>query len=63
MILTTHSQEFLDACSDLAPTTTVAKVVDGATQLSVIEGAELARWLKEYRLGALARSGELEALA
>ena len=62
VILTTHSPQFLDAFGQEPPTTTVAQWVDGATQLSVVDGEELARWLAEYSLGALFRSGELEAM-
>ncbi len=63
VIFTTHSPQFLDAFRDDPPTTTVTELVDGETRLSVLDGDELARWLKEYSLGALFRSGQLEALA
>jgi predicted ATPase len=63
VILTTHSSQFLDACSRYAPTTTVAQWVNGEAKLSVLNGDELARWLSEYSLGALFRSGELEGRA
>lgn len=62
VIFTTHSPQFLDAFPE-PPTTTVAEWVDGATTLSVLDGEELARWLEHYSLGAMFRSGELEALA
>ncbi|HBL31105.1 MAG TPA: chromosome segregation protein SMC [Acidobacteria bacterium] len=62
VILTTHSPQFLDAFGQEPPTTTITQWVDGATQLSVVDGEELARWLAEYSLGALFRSGELEAM-
>jgi len=62
VILTTHSPQFLDAFRQEPPTTTVAHWVDGETRLSVVDGEELARWLEEYSLGALFRSGELEAM-
>lgn len=62
VILTTHSPQFLDAFRDEPPTTTVAHWVDGETRLSVVDGDELARWLQEYSLGSLFRSGELEAM-
>jgi hypothetical protein len=61
-VLTTHSAPLLDAFHDVPPTTTVARWEDGETKLSVIEGPELTRWLEAYSLGALYRSGELEAL-
>lgn len=62
VILTTHSPQFLDAFREEPPTTTVAHWVDGESRLSVVDGEELARWLEEYSLGALFRSGELEAM-
>jgi hypothetical protein len=42
------------------PTTTVAEWADGETRLKTISGESLDYWLKEYSLGALYRSGELE---
>lgn len=63
LILTTHSAQLLDAFTTTAPTTTVTKWEDGETRLSVIDGDELARWLRDYSLGALFRSGELEGMA
>jgi predicted ATPase len=63
VILTTHSPQFLDAFGTTVPTTTVLKWTEGETQLKTIGGEELAVWLKEYSLGALHKSGELEALA
>jgi predicted ATPase len=63
VIFTTHSPEFLDAFSQTRPVTTVAKWAEGQTSLTVLDGEELARWLKEYSLGRLARSGELEGMA
>ncbi len=62
VVLTTHSPQFLDAFTKDVPTTTVAQWADGETRLSVVDGDELGRWLKEYSLGALFRSGELEGL-
>ena len=63
VILTTHSPQFLDAFADSIPTVTVAKWSDGETTLEVVSGADLGYWLKEYTLGALFKSGELEAMA
>ncbi len=64
VILSTHSPQFLDAFTgETVPTTTVAEWVDGETKLSVLDGDELRRWLKEYTLGALFKSGELEGMA
>ena len=63
VILTTHSPQFLDSFADTVPTTTVAKWSDGETALEVLRGQNLDYWLKEYTLGALFKSGELEAMA
>lgn len=63
VILTSHSPQFLDAFGKTAPTTTVVKWNEGQTELKTISGDELKHWLQEYSLGALHRTGELEALA
>jgi predicted ATPase len=60
VILTTHSDQLLDAFGDIRPTTTVAKWSDGETTLTTLDDDKLAYWLKEYSLGALYRSRELE---
>ena len=62
VILTTHSPEFLDAFGDDVPTTTVVECQEGQTLLRVVSGDELAYWLKQYTLGELYRSKELEAM-
>lgn len=62
VVLTTHSAELLDAFGEEAPTTTVVEREDGQTQLRVISDDELAYWLKQYTLGELYRSKELEAM-
>ncbi|MBV5304668.1 MAG: AAA family ATPase [Chlorobium sp.] len=62
VILTTHSPNFLNAFAGTIPTTTVAKWENGETQLKTIRGDELNYWLKEYSLGSLFKSGELEAM-
>ena len=63
VIFTTHSDQFLDAFQDTRPTTTVAKWENGETTLTTLEDNELEYWLKDYTLGKLFRSGELENLA
>lgn len=63
VVLTTHSPQFLDAFGSSVPTTTVVQWTEGQTRLSKVDGQELQRWLKEYSLGALFRSGELEGMA
>jgi len=60
VILTTHSPQLLDAFSDIMPKTMVVKWTEGQTVLKDVEGEQLKRWLKEYSLGALFRSRELE---
>jgi predicted ATPase len=62
VILTTHSPQLLDAFGNTHPTTTVVKWHDGETHLHKLEGAKLDDWLKEYTLGTLFRSGELEEI-
>ncbi len=60
VILTTHSPQLLNAFGDAPPTTTVVKWHEGETHLHKLEGPKLDKWLKEYSLGALMDSGELE---
>jgi predicted ATPase len=60
IIFTTHSPQFLDAFHDTKPTTTVTKWCGGETILTKLKGENLDYWVKEYSLGALFKSGELE---
>jgi hypothetical protein len=62
VILTTHSPEFLDAFGEEVLTTTVAEWSNGETQLRTLTGDELTYWLKQYSLGELYRTRELEAI-
>ena len=62
VILTTHSPEFLDAFGDDPPTTTIVDWAGGETRLRVLNGKELDYWLKQYSLGELYRSNELESM-
>ena len=62
VILTTHSPQLLDAFTETQSRTTVTKWRDGATSLHLLEPEQLDYWLKEYTLGALFKSGELEAM-
>lgn len=62
IILTTHSPQFLDAFAGTRPTTTVAKWVNGETTLQTLRDEDLDYWLKEYSLGNLFKSGELEQM-
>lgn len=63
VILTTHSPAMLDAFKDTIPTTTVALWEGGQTVLRTLEGDTLEEWVKNYSLGKLFTSGELEQLA
>jgi predicted ATPase len=60
IILTTHSPQFLDAFQDTVPTTTVVEWAEGETRLKTISRETLEYWLREYSLGTLFRTGELE---
>jgi predicted ATPase len=62
VVFTTHSAQFLDAFTK-APTTTVATWEGGQTVLKNLDPEVLQKWLKEYSLGRLFTSGELENLA
>ncbi len=62
VILTTHSPQLLDAFHDTRPSTTVTRWCAGETVLRKLEGEALDYWLKEYSLGSLYRSGELEEI-
>ena len=62
VILATQSPELLDALSPYNPTVTVTRIVEGQTELQVVDKEELKRWLTEYTLGSLQRSGELEEM-
>ncbi len=63
IIFTTHSPQFLSAFGKTRPTTTVASWENGETVLQTLADEELDYWLKEYSLGALFESGQLEAMA
>lgn len=63
IIFSTHSPQFLDAFGRADVTTTVVEREEGETSLKTISVTELKDWLKEYSLGDLYLSGELEALA
>ena len=63
IILSTHSPEFLNSFKDTIPTTTVVQWDRGQTILKTIKGKALDSWLREYSLGSLFKSGELESMA
>jgi len=62
VILTTHSPQFLDAFRETIPTTTVAKWENGESILQTLCEEELKYWLKEYSMGSLFKSSELEQM-
>ncbi len=62
VIFTTHSPQLLNAFKDKRPSTTVTKWINGETVLQKLSGESLDYWLKEYSLGTLFESGELENL-
>jgi predicted ATPase len=62
VVLTTHSPQLLDAFTTTKPTTTVAKWHDGESTLHNLRGDDLSFWLREYSLGTLFKSGELERM-
>ena len=62
VILTTHSPQFLDSFGGTVPVTTVTECSHGATTLRTLDGDALKEWLKEYSLGSLFLSSELEEM-
>ena len=59
LIVTTHSDVLVDALTDRPESVVVCEKHDGQTEMRRLDKAELAKWLKEYRLGDLWTSGEL----
>jgi len=62
VILTTHSPELLGAFRDTQPTVTVCEWQDGQSKLWIPPKDKLDYWLKEYTLGDLYRTGQLEQM-
>jgi len=62
IIFTTHSPDFLDAFGDFMPVTSVVQWENGETVIRRLEEERLLYWLKEYSLGKLFTSGELEEM-
>jgi predicted ATPase len=60
IIFTTHSPEFLNVFKNAKLTPTVSAWENGETVLKILEEQNLKYWLKEYSLGSLFLSGELE---
>jgi predicted ATPase len=62
VVLSTHSSELLTCLGKFDPTVTVFSNSHGETELKNCDSKELAIWLKEYSLGNLFLSGELEGM-
>lgn len=62
IIFTTHSPQFLDAFRQTKPSTLVTEWREGQTILRKLAGETFEYWLKEYSLGSLFESGELEEM-
>jgi predicted ATPase len=60
IVFTTHSPAFLDAIGKHNPTITVVEVREGKTRLRNVSDNELGYWLKQFTLGEIYQSGELE---
>jgi len=63
IIITTHSEDFLDAISEYDPTVTIADMDDGKTRLNVLDGESLRYWMKESAFRCINRSSEAEGIA
>lgn len=59
LVVTTHSDVLVDALTDLPESVVVCEKHDGQTEMRRLDKADLAKWLKDYRLGDLWTSGEL----
>ena len=59
IILTTHSEVFVDSFSDDPESVLVAEKINTVTQLSRLEKAQLTPWLEQYRLGELWTRGDI----
>jgi predicted ATPase len=47
IIITTHSEDFLNTLSDNKPTVTIVKIKEGKTYLDALEGESLRYWMKD----------------
>lgn len=60
IIFTTHSPQFLNAFDGTKPQITIVKWHEGETEFLYLDEKSLVEWLREYSLGSLFLSGELE---
>ena len=59
IIVTTHSEVFVDSFSDAPEAILVAEKIDTETKLSRLNGKQLKPWLDKYRLGDLWTRGDI----
>ena len=59
LIVTTHSDILIDALSETPEAVIVCEKENGATQMRRLDHERLQKWLEEYSLGGLWRSGEI----
>ena len=59
LIVTTHSDILVDTLTDRPESVVVCEKHDGQTEMQRLDKGDLAKWLKDYRLGDLWTSGEL----
>ena len=59
LIVTTHSDVFVDTLTDQPESVVVCEKHDGRTEMRRLDKGDLAKWLSDYRLGDLWTSGEL----
>ena len=59
LIVTTHSDVLVDTLTDQPESVVVCEKHDGQTEMRRLDKGDLAKWLKDYRLGDLWTSGEL----
>ena len=59
IIVTTHSDVFVDELTDWPESVVVCEKHEGQTEMQRLDKVDLAKWLKDYSLGHLWTSGEL----
>ncbi len=63
VVFTTHAPEFLSAMQEFEPTVTYCTMEHGETAFKNVDRETLGEWLKDYSLGDLYLSRELEIIA
>jgi predicted ATPase len=59
LLVTTHSDILVDAMSETPEDVVVCAKEQGQTSMERLRQADLAEWLKEYRLGQLWTKGQI----